>query len=215
MDKKTIKRVITKLTKNNDIKVGKGEPFEVLVHGVLSARTKDSTTDPAVKRLLSKANTPQKILKLKVEAIQKTIFPVGFYRVKSKRLKEVCRDLVDKFDGKVPRTRKELMGLPGVGGKIADIVLLFAYGESVIPVDTHVEVISKRWHIADKNDTPEKVRDKLHKLFAEKDRLIVNQLLVKFGKEICKAPYPKCSICPIVKLCPYENKRMKKVTNNQ
>ena len=115
--------------------------------------------------------------------------------------------LVEKYGGKVPRTKEELMQLLGVGEKTSDIILLFAYGEDVIPVDTHVEQICKRWHIASEKDKPEVIREKLHKLIP-KNRAIVNQLLVQFGKEICKAPVPKCYMCPVEKLCPYENKNL-------
>lgn len=209
MQAKKFKEIIRKLNSIYKIKPRKGKPFEVLIGGILSHRTKDETTFPALERLLKKANTPEKILALPEQEIAKTIYPVGFYPTKAKRIRQTCRELLEKFGGKVPRTREELMSLPGVGGKTADVVLLFAFGEPVIPVDTHVHAISRRFHIAKENDTPEQVREKLHALVPEKDRLIVNQLFVQFGREVCTSPRPKCYKCPVEKLCPYERKNLK------
>ena len=207
MDKKTLNKIIGRLNKLYDIDVRKEKPFETLIHGMLSHRTKDETTFPAQERLLKVADTSSKMIKLSSKAIQKLIYPVGFYRQKSKNILKTCRILVEKYNGKVPRTKEELMQLPGVGEKTSDIILLFAYGEDVIPVDSHVETISKRWHIADKKDKPEVVREKLHELIP-KNRAIINQLLVQFGKDVCKAPIPKCYACPVEKFCPYENKNL-------
>ncbi len=209
MDRETLYNIIKRLDEIYEVKVRREKPFEVLIHGMLSHRTKDETTFPAQQKLLKIASTPEKILKLSSKRIEKIIYPVGFYRQKAKHIKQTCKILVEKYNGRIPGTRKELMELPGVGGKTADIVLLFAHGHGVIPVDTHVAVISKRWHVADKKDSPEKVRENLHRLIKEEDRPIVNQLLVQFGKEICKAPIPKCYMCPVEKLCPYENKNLK------
>ncbi len=209
MQAKKFKKIIQKLDSIYKIKPRKGKPFETLIGGILSHRTKDEVTFPALERLLEKADSAEKILKLSEKEIARTIYPVGFYPTKSKRIKEVCRELLERFGGKVPQTRAELMGLTGVGGKTADVVLLFAFGKPVIPVDTHVFAISKRLHIAKEKDTPEKVREKLHRMVADKERLVVNQLLVRFGREICTSPRPKCYICPIVKLCPYERKNLK------
>ena len=207
MDRFKLAKIIDVLKKTYSIKIRKERPFEVLIHGLLSHRTKDETTFIAQDRLLKVADTPEKMLKLSAKSIQKLIYPVGFYRQKSKNILKSCKILAENYGGKVPRTKEELMQLPGVGEKTSDIVLLFAYGEDVIPVDTHLEVISKRWHLADKKDKPEVVREKLHKLI-RKDRAIINQLLVQFGKEICKAPVPKCYMCPVENLCPYEKKNL-------
>ncbi len=208
MDRKTLYKIILVLQNRYEIEVRKEKPFEVLIHGILSARTKDTVTIPTQEKLFKIANTPEKISKLPLKKIRDTIYPVNYYIGKAKRVKKVCEILVKNFYGKVPKTRDKLLELPGVGPKIADLILLFGYGENVIPVDTHVETISKRWHIADKKSRPEIVREKLHKLVEEKDRQIVNQLLVEFGKKICTTPIPKCYMCPVEKLCPYENKNL-------
>ncbi len=197
----SVEKIIEILSKTYDIELRKENPFIVLVHGILSARTKDETTYPAQKRLLKRSSTPQKILNLSTKQIEKMIYPVGFYRVKAKRLKEACKFLLENFQGKVPKTREELMQIPGVGGKIADIILLFGYGIPVIPCDTHVIWVSQqlKWTNSDK---PEKIREDLHKLIPENQRPMINQLLVQHGKEICIAGRPKCGICPIEKYCP-------------
>jgi endonuclease-3 len=210
MDKQTLYEAISILKRIYKIKVRKENPFEVLVHGILSARTKDEVTYAAQEKLLKIANTPQKLAKLPLHKIQKLIYPVNYYRGKAKKLKKVSQVLLQKFGGKVPKKREELLELPGVGSKIADLILLFGYGQNVIPVDTHVEAISKRWHLVDWNAKPTAVREKLHQLIAEKDRAVVNQLLVAFGKEICTRPIPKCYMCPVEKLCPYEKKNLYK-----
>jgi len=207
MNRATLNKIIKRLNKLYHIEVRREKPFEVLIHGMLSHRTKDETTFPAQERLLKVADNPKKMLKLPAKEIQKLIYPVGFYRQKSKYILKTCKMLLEKYKGEVPRAKEELMQLPGVGEKTSDIILLFAYGENVVPVDTHVQVISRRWHVADKKDKPEIVREKLHKLIP-KNRAIVNQLLVQFGKDTCKAPIPKCYMCPVERLCPYEDKNL-------
>ena len=203
-----IYEIIKILNKRYRINVERENPFDVLIGAVLSHRTKDEVSWPATERLLRKANTPDKISKLSEKEIVKIIKPVGFYNQKAKRIVKICKTLLKVYDGKVPRTRKELMTLPGVGGKTADIVLSYSFGELVIPVDTHVAVVSKRLGLTE-NKEPEKIREDLHRLIKGKKRLIVNNLFVEFGKEICQKRLPKCYTCPIVKSCPYEPKNLK------
>ncbi len=177
------------------------KPFDVLIHGILSARTRDEVTFPAQERLFKIANTTEKILKLPAKRIEKLIYPVGFYKTKARRLKEACKFLLEEFRGKVPDSRKELMKIPGVGGKIADIVLLFAFGRGVIPVDSHVLWVANqlKW-TGSKN--PERVREDLHRIIPENLRPAINQLLVEHGRQVCVTGRPKCEICPIEKYCP-------------
>lgn len=132
--------------------------------------------------------------------IEKIIYPTCFYRNKAKRIKEICRILKEKYRGKVPATREELMKLPGVGGKSADIVLSYVYRRPVIACDTHVIWISNQlgWT---KSKDPEKVREDLHKIIPIKYRQTLNDYLVQLGREICKTGRPKCKICPIKKYC--------------
>jgi endonuclease-3 len=117
--------------------------------------------------------------------------------------------LLQQYKSKVPRTREELMQLPGVGAKTASIVLAYAYGVPTIAVDTHVNRISKRLGIVAGNSKPERTQEILEKIIPEKYQIMVNHLLVTFGKDVCRPRAPKCYACPIKSLCPYPNKTPK------
>jgi len=207
MNQKTILKIIKEVNKLYDVRFRKENPFRLLIGVLLSHRTKDEVSWPANDRLFNRAKNVDDFLKLSKKQIEKTIYPVGFYRQKAKKIKQICKIIKEKYNGKVPNTREELMELPGIGGKSADIVLSYAYGQPVIAVDVHVAVISRRWHLTEQTN-PEKIREDLHKKIPMKYRLIFNDLLVQFGKEYCRTRYPKCKICPIFKLCPYENKNV-------
>lgn len=141
--------------------------------------------------------------------IAKLIYPVGFYNQKAGRIKQICRILLKDYKGRVPHTREELIQLRGVGAKTASIVLAYAYGVPTIAVDTHVNRISKRLGIVPNNSKPEKTQEVLEKLIPERYQILVNHLLITFGKDICQSRKPKCYTCPIEKLCPYPNKTPK------
>ncbi len=207
MKQKTVTKIIKILSKLYDFRFHKADQFELLIGVVLSQRTKDETTWPANKRLFDKAKNLDGILKLSEKEIEKIIYPVGFYRQKAKRIKQICKILKEKYHSKVPDTRKELMNLPGVGLKSANIVLSYGFGQPIISVDVHVAVISRRWHIT-KEEKPEKISEELNKKIPIEYRLTFNDLLVQFGKEYCRTRYPRCKICPVLKLCPYENKNL-------
>jgi len=202
-----IERIVKILSKRYKIKIRREEPFRVLIGTVLSQRTRDEVTWPTNERLFRFVKRPEDFLKLSEKEIARLIKPVGFYNQKAKRIKELSKILAEKYGGRVPRTREELMELPGVGGKTADCVLCFGFNDSVIPVDTHVAVIARRWHLTNRKN-PEEIREDLHEIFKGKERLVVNHLLVEFGKEFCTARFPRCGICPVLKLCPYENKNL-------
>lgn len=202
---KRIEKIIRILNKKYKVKAIKEDPFKVLIGAILSQRTKDDVTWPTNEKLFRVVKRPEDFVKLSEEKIADLIKPVGFYRQKAKRIKELSKILIEKYGGKVPRTREELMQLPGVGGKTADVVLCYAFGEEVIPVDVHVSVVSRRLNLT-KNEDPEKIREDLHKVIPEKYRRIINHLFVEFGKEICRTRLPLCHRCLIVKLCPYEPK---------
>jgi len=184
-------------------------PFEVMVVTIISQRNRDEVTEKVSDALLRRADTPAKMIRLGRTGIAKTIRSANFYKTKAKHIFEAARMVNEEFGGRVPRTRDELMQLPGVGGKTADIIMLVSHGAAVVPVDTHVQVVSQRlgWT---KEKEPEKIRADLHRLFEPKARGYVNILLVEFGKEICRMHAPKCYACPIEKLCPYPNKNMRR-----
>jgi endonuclease-3 len=208
MQRKTIEKIITRLNKVYRVEEWKANPFKVLITTVLSQRTKDQTTRKASQQLFKVANTPEKILKLSEKRIAKLIYPVGFYKQKARRIKQICKILLEKYKGKVPATREELMKLPGVGCKTADVILCYSYGQPVIPIDVHCAVIANRLGLTKSKD-PEKIREDLHKQIPEKLRRIVNHLFVEFGKDVCRTRFPLCYKCPIVKFCPYKLKNLK------
>jgi endonuclease-3 len=197
-----VEKIISILNKKYKIKVWRDDPFKVLISCILSQRTKDEVTREASKRLLEVASTPEKILKLSEKEIEKLIYPVGFYKQKAKRIKKICKILIQKYGGKVPDSREELLKLPGVGFKTSDVVLSYGYGKPVIAIDTHVFHVSRRLGLTKSSD-PEKIREDLHKLIPEKHRLVVNLLFVEFGKEICRTINPKCEVCLVRKFCKY------------
>ncbi len=185
------------------------DPFQILVSTILSLRTKDEVTAKATEKLLSIARTPEEILKIPDEELEKIIYPVGFYRNKTRTLKKISKILIEKYNGKVPDNLEELLKLPGVGRKTANLVLTEGFGKDAICVDTHVHRISNRWGIV-KTKTPEQTEFQLMKVLPKKWWKDYNSILVAFGQTICKPVGPKCEICPIKKYCPYANKRKNK-----
>jgi endonuclease-3 len=177
------------------------DPFKVLISAMLSARTKDEATSKASKKLFSIADTPSKLMRLSEKQIEELIFPVGFYKTKASRLKQVARMIVEKYNGKVPSELEKLLELPGVGRKTANLVLTLGFGKYGICVDTHVHRIVNRWnYVATKTpiETELALREKLPRKYWK----IINTLLVAFGQTICKPISPLCSKCPISNYCP-------------
>lgn len=176
------------------------DPFKVLVATLLSARTKDATTAQAVAKLFAKVNTPEELASLSEAEISELIYPVGFYRAKAKHLKELPGVLHSKFQGQVPREIDELLALPGVGRKTANLVRAVAFELPAICVDVHVHRICNRWgYIATHNpfESEMALRDKL----PEKYWLTINSYLVAFGQNLCTPRQPRCPDCPIYQYC--------------
>jgi len=177
------------------------DPFKILIGCLLSLRTKDETTGPAAARLFALAGTPMEMLQVPVEAIERAIYPVGFYRTKARTIVEVCRSLLANHDGKVPQSIEALLELKGVGRKTANLVLALGFQQPAICVDTHVHRISNRWgYVRTKNpeDTEFALRRKLPKAYW----LSYNDLLVGFGQNLCVPISPRCSQCPLGAICP-------------
>ncbi len=177
------------------------DPFKILVSTVLSARTKDETTAEASKRLYKLASTPQEMVKLTTNQIEKAIYPVGFYRTKAKNVLSLCQTLIEKYNEKVPDKLEDLMTLKGVGRKTANLVVTMAFQKHGICVDTHVHRISNRWGLV-KTKNPKETEFALYKVLPKKYWITYNDLLVSFGQNVCKPISPLCSICPIENLCP-------------
>jgi len=177
-----------------------GSPFKVLISCILSLRTQDVTTAQASHRLFALADTPEKMIKLSTKKIEKTIFPVGFYRTKAKNIAGICRTLLEEYSGRVPDEIDELLKFKGVGRKTANLVVTLGYRKPGICVDTHVHRISNRWgYIRTKNpkETEYALRDKLPKRYW----IEYNDLLVTFGQHLCRPISPVCSQCPIERYC--------------
>ena len=179
------------------------EIFKILITTILSQRTRDENTEKTASNLFSKADTPEKILKLSTEQLQKLIRSSGPFRQKTKRIKSVSKIILEKYKGKVPKTREELMELPGVGFKTADIVLMYGHGIPSIAIDTHCNRIPKRIGLVNKKANVEGVKQSLESLIPKKDWYIVNLGLVQFGREVCRPINPKCNVCPMSKYCDY------------
>jgi endonuclease-3 len=189
-----------------DIKIehlNNNEVFQVLISTILSQRTRDENTERAAKNLFSVADTPEKILSLNIKELEKLIRISGPYRQKAKRIKAVSRIILEKYDGKVPKTREELMSLPGVGYKTADVVLMYGHGIPSIAIDTHANRIPKRIGLVDEKADVEEVKRVLESLIPKKDWYIVNIGLVQFGREICRPINPKCNVCEMSRYCEY------------
>ena len=181
-----IKKIMKILNENYTIRVVcNRDPYKVLIRTILSQRTRDENTDQATENLFSVYPDIYAVADGSIEKIQELIKPAGFYRVKAGRIKEVSRILIDQYGGEVPDDLKELMSLPGVGRKTANCVLVFAFNEPAIPVDTHVHRISNRWGFVD-TKKPEDTEKELMS-FVPKDLWIeLNDLMVQFGQTICK-----------------------------
>jgi len=177
------------------------DPFKILVSTLLSLRTKDKVTEEASKRLFQVVKSPEDLLELTEEEISNLIYPVGFYRRKAKNLKEIAKILVEKYGGSVPSTIEELLKLPGVGRKTANLVVTLGFGKPGICVDTHVHRIMNRLGYV-KTKTPEETEFALREKLPKEYWIEINELLVALGQHICHPTSPKCSQCPISELCP-------------
>ena len=177
------------------------DPFLVLVSCILSLRTKDTVSLPASQRLFEYAKTPQQMLSFSISAIEKLIYPTGFYRQKTKQILKISELLLKKYQGTVPHTKQELMDLPGVGPKTAALVLSEGFEIPAICVDTHVHRISNRLGIVHTSSVEETEKE-LMGLLPKKYWSEYNKLMVMWGQNICVPISPKCSECPLLPLCP-------------
>lgn len=176
------------------------DPFRVLISCILSLRTQDKTTGEASERLFKLAGDVKSLSALSASKIQKTIYPVGFYRTKAVRIKDLCKVLINDFNSKVPDSIDELLTLKGVGRKTANLVITLGYKKPGICVDTHVHRISNRWGFV-RTTTPDKTESALREKLPRKYWLTINGLLVAFGQGICKPVSPWCSKCNIHEFC--------------
>jgi endonuclease-3 len=178
------------------------DPFQVLIATLLSARTQDATTLAASTRLFRVAKTPRTMARLSVRQIERLIYPVSFYRHKAKHVKATCGILVSRFGGRVPTTMDELLMLPGVGRKTANLVLILAFKSlKNICVDTHVHRISNRLGWV-RTNTPDETEQALYRATPSRWWPYINLYLVTWGQNVCRPLYPRCGACAIEPYCP-------------
>ena len=176
-------------------------PFKVLVSTILSARTKDDATAAATRRLFEAATTPEEIGALPAAELERLIFPVGFYRTKAKNLRLAMGVLLDRFGGEVPQTVEELIELPGVGRKTANLVVTEGFRRPGICVDTHVHRITNLWGYVDTRN-PLETEMALRAKLPRSQWIGLNKTLVSFGQKLCVPVSPWCSRCPVEEWCP-------------
>lgn len=199
--KKELERQVMPVVSHSDWNDIKKTPFTTLISCLLSLRTKDEVTAEASYKLFKKFDTPEKLINASEQDIQKLIYPVGFYKTKAKRIKDISKTIIEKYNGEVPNNFDELLKLKGVGRKTANIVMVYGYNkQGFLPIDTHCNRIPNRlgWI---KTKTPEQTEEELKKVLPKKYWDDFNHLFVKFGQTICVPISPFCSKCPINKYC--------------
>ncbi|MFO7891403.1 MAG: endonuclease III [bacterium] len=183
-----------------DIAEKTNQPFKVLISTILSLRTKDEVTTQAARRLFRHADTPETMKKLPLSKLEKLIYPVGFYKKKSNNIHSVCAILIDTYNSQVPDDLEQLLSLPGVGRKTANLVLTRGFNKKAICVDTHVHRITNRLgYIHTK--TPEETEMELREILPRQWWIPINDILVAFGQNLCKPVSPLCSPCPVNEKC--------------
>jgi endonuclease-3 len=186
--------------------VEKGDPFAILIGTILSARTKDENTTKVVGELFAKYKTSKDLANAKTKDVERIIKPIGFYHVKAKRIIDVAKIIEVQYNGMVPDNLDQLVGLPGVGRKTANCVLVYAYEKPAIPVDVHVHRISNRLGLV-KTKTPEETEQELMQKIPKKFWLKINDTFVMYGQNICKPVLPLCNVCRIKRYCKYYKTR--------
>ena len=214
MEKSRAQKILRALRENFEMPrrvTSERNPFQTLVATIISQNTNDRNTARAFENLSKQFQiTPEALANAKIDAIEQCLKPAGLYRNKAKTIKQVSAIILEKFGGTLTsilslpleKARSTLLLLPGVGPKTADVVSLFCSGRPTIPVDTHVNRVSKRLGLAPQNGDYETVRTALQLLNAQEDFLAVHVLLIQLGRKFCRALNPLCGSCPVNELCP-------------
>jgi endonuclease-3 len=197
-----LRKVVPKLNPpiHKMFEIQKNDPYRVLVCGILSARSRDEKTVPVCRKLFEKYPSPEDLLKAPLEEIEETLKGIGLHRQKAKYLKEAIKLFVKKYNKKLPKDIKKLTKFPGVGRKIANIILIHAHNIDTIAVDTHVHRIANLLCLVN-TKAPEQTEEELKKIVPKEYWKEVNYLFVGFGQTICDPKKPKCEICPIKEFC--------------
>ena len=202
--------VIDEMFPDAEAELNYTNPFELTIAVLLSAQTTDVGVNRVTKDLFQRFKTPEDYLSVDVTEIESYIKTIGLYRNKAKNIQKLCRDLIDKFDGKIPENYDDLISLAGVGRKTANVVLSVAFGEPRIAVDTHLERISKRLGIARYKDSPLEVEETLMRKIPKERWSKTHHQLIFFGRYHCLARNPKCHECPLLDQCREGQKRLRK-----
>ena len=184
-------------------------PFELVIAVLLSAQCTDVLVNKVTKELFQKYKTPEDYLNVSLEELQQDIRSIGLFRNKAKNIQNLCKMLIEEYEGTVPNTRDELIKFPGVGRKTANVVVSVAYGVPAIAVDTHVERVSKRLGFCRWKDTVLEVEQTLMKKVPIEEWSVTHHRMIFFGRYHCKAQNPQCPTCPLLDLCREGKKRMK------
>ncbi|OVE74651.1 hypothetical protein BVX95_01605 [archaeon D22] len=178
----------------------RADPFKILIATVLSVRAKDAATIRVVEKMFSIYDTPKKILEAPIEILEDLIRPIGFFRIKTQRIKELSKQLIEIHDSKVPSDEDNLLSLTGVGRKVANCVLVYSFDKDAIPVDIHVHRISNRIGVIN-TKTPEESESELMRILPKRYWKIINEKMVLLGQQVCKPISPKCSLCNLNLVC--------------
>jgi endonuclease-3 len=184
-------------------------PFELTLAVLMSAQCTDEMVNKVTKDLFQKYKTPEEYVQVSLEELENDIRRIGLYRNKAKNIKALCQLLIEKYNGEIPASHEELVTLPGVGRKTANVVMSNAFDYPAIAVDTHVERVSKRLGICRWKDTPLQVEQTLMKKVPKDEWTMTHHRLIFFGRYHCKAQKPQCEGCPVLETCREGNKRMK------
>jgi len=207
-DRARVKKIIERLERAHPdarLALDFTNPLELLISLILAAQSHDSLVNQITPVLFAKYHTAQDYADAPLEQLGEEVRRINFSRVKSRRIKDCCAELVTRFNDEVPRNLDDLLTLPGVGRKTANIVLGNAFGQQTIGVDTHVMRLSQRLGLT-KNTNPDKIEFDLMPLVPEKKRVRFCHLLQYHGRRVCAAKKPKCPVCVINDLCPYPDK---------
>jgi endonuclease III len=184
-------------------------PFELVIAVSLSAQCTDALVNKVTKDLFQKYKTPEDYLGVSLEELQNDIRSIGLFRNKAKNIQKLCQMVLEKYNGEIPMDRDELINLPGVGRKTANVVVSVAYNIPAIAVDTHVERVSKRLGFCRWKDSVLEVEKTLMKKVPKDEWSVTHHRMIFFGRYHCKAQNPQCETCPLLALCREGKKRMK------
>jgi endonuclease-3 len=215
MNRKQFAEVLEKIAEmfpDAHCELNHSNPFELTISVILSAQCTDEAVNKVTKNLFQKYRTPHDYVAVPREELEQDIRSIGLYRNKAKHIQNLCQILIDQYDGQVPETFEELIKLPGIGRKTANVIVSNAFGVPAIAVDTHVERVSKRLGIANWKDSVLEVEKKLMRSVPKEEWTITHHRLIFFGRYHCKAMNPQCEVCPVLDYCREGKKRMKAKT---